>query len=117
MRLPECEKSENNPGNLHFPLFKSPVAALEDCAENLTANLTGSSIRLALGTSVPSVAQYASRVFVTTERANDVLSVTDAMTEVLPDPATQLVFVTTSHDTRFDASGVIRPLLGDSSGE
>ena len=95
----------------------TPVAALEDCAENLTANLTGSSIRLALGTSVPSVAQYASRVFVTTERANDVLSVTDAMTEVLPDPATQLVFVTTSHDTRFDASGVIRPLLGDSSGE
>ena len=91
----------------------TPVAALEDCAENLTANLTGSSIRLALGTSVPSVAQYASRVFVTTERANDVLS----MTEVLPDPATQLVFVTTSHDTRFDASGVIRPLLGDSSGE
>ena len=95
----------------------TPVAALEDCAENLTANLTGSSIRLALGTSVPSVAQYASRVFVTTERANDVLSVTDAMTEVLADPATQLVFVTTSHDTRFDASGVIRPLLGDSSGE
>ena len=95
----------------------TPVAALEDCAENLTANLTGSSIRLALGTSVPSVAQYASRVFVTTERANDVLSMTDAMTEVLPDPATQLVFVTTSHDTRFDASGVIRPLLGDSSGE
>ena len=95
----------------------TPVAALEDCAENLTANLTGSSIRLALGTNVPSVAQYASRVFVTTERANDVLSVTDAMTEVLPDPATQLVFVTTSHDTRFDASGVIRPLLGDSSGE
>ena len=45
------------------------------------------------------------------------LSVTDAMTEVLADPATQLVFVTTSHDTRFDASGVIRPLLGDSSGE
>ena len=87
----------------------TPVAALEDCAENLTANLTGSSIRLALGTSVPSVAQYASRVFVTTERANDVLSMTDAMTEVLPDPATQLVFVTTSHDTRFDASGVIRP--------
>ena len=38
----------------------TPVAALEDCAENLTANLTGSSIRLALGTSVPSVAQYAS---------------------------------------------------------
>ena len=95
----------------------TPVAALEDCAETLTANLTGSGIRLALGPSVPSVAQYASRVFVTTERANDVLSVTDAITEVLPDPATQLVFVTTSHDTRFDASGVIRPLLGDSSGE
>ena len=35
------------------------VAALEDCAETLGANLTGSSIRLALGTTVPSVAQSA----------------------------------------------------------
>lgn len=94
----------------------TPIAALEDCAENLTANLTGSSIRLALGTSVPSVAQYASRVFVTTERANDVLSVTDAMTEVLRTrhPA-RLRHDLSRH--RFDASGVIRPLLGDSSGE
>lgn len=47
------------------------VAALEDCAETLGANLTGSSIRLALGTTVPSVAQYASRVYITTEKAND----------------------------------------------
>ena len=93
------------------------IAALEDCAENLTANLTGSSIRLALGTTVPSVAQYASRVFITTERANDVMTTTEAMAEVLPDPATQLVFVTTSHDTRFDASGVIRPLLGGDGGD
>ena len=88
------------------------VAALEDCAETLGANLTGSSIRLALGTTVPSVAQYASRVYVTTEKANDVMTVTEAMREVLPDASTQLVFVTTSHDTRFDAAGVIRPLLG-----
>ena len=88
------------------------VAALEDCAETLGANLTGSSIRLALGTTVPSVAQYASRVYITTEKANDVMTVTEAMREVLPDASTQLVFVTTSHDTRFDAAGVIRPLLG-----
>ena len=93
------------------------VAALEDCAETLGANLTGSSIRLALGTTVPSVAQYASRVYITTEKANDVMTMTEAMVEVLPDPATQLVFVTTSHDTRFDAAGVIRPLMGDDSGD
>ena len=93
------------------------VAALEDCAETLGANLTGSSIRLALGTTVPSVAQYASRVYITTEKANDVMTMTEAMGEVLPDPATQLVFVTTSHDTRFDAAGVIRPLMGDDSGD
>ena len=93
------------------------VAALEDCAETLGANLTGSSIRLGLGTTVPSVAQYASRVYITTEKANDVMTMTEAMVEVLPDPATQLVFVTTSHDTRFDAAGVIRPLMGDDSGD
>lgn len=63
------------------------VAALEDCAETLGANLTGSSIRLALGTTVPSVAQYASRVYITTEKANDVMTMTEAMGEVLPDPA------------------------------
>ena len=37
---------------------------------------------------------------------------TEAMREVLPDASRQIVFVTTSHDTRFDAAGVIRPLLG-----
>ena len=93
------------------------IAALEDCAETLGANLTGSSIRLALGTTVPSVAQYASRVYITTEKANDVMTVTEDMAEVLPDPSTQLVFITTSHDTRFDASGVIRPLLGGDGGD
>lgn len=93
------------------------IAALEDCAETLGANLTGSSIRLALGTTVSSVAQYASRVYITTEKANDVMTVTEDMAEVLPDPSTQLVFITTSHDTRFDASGVIRPLLGGDGGD
>lgn len=93
------------------------IAALEDCAENLSTNLIGSTIRLGLGTSVASVAQYASRVYVTTESANDVLSVTTDMQDVLSDASTQLVFITTSHDTRFDASGVIRPLMGDDSGE
>ena len=93
------------------------IAALEDCAETLGANLTGSSIRLALGTTVPSVAQYASRVYITTEKANDVMTVTEDMAEVLPDPSTQLVFITTSHDTRFDAAGVIRPLLGGDGGD
>lgn len=88
------------------------LAALEDCAETLLANLTGSNIRLALGTSAPSVAQYASRVFVTTQTANDVVTVSTAMADVLTDPSTQLVFLTNSHDTRFDAAGVLRPLLG-----
>lgn len=87
-------------------------AALEDCAQNLQDNLVGSAIHLALGTETASVAQYASRVFITTERANDVMSVTEQLADVIRDPATQLVFITTSHDTRFDSAGVIRPLLG-----
>ena len=43
--------------------------------------------------------------------------VTEDMAEAVPDPSTQLVFITTSHDTRFDASGVIRPLLGGDGGD
>lgn len=45
------------------------------------------------------------------------MTVTEDMAEVLPDPSTQLVFITTSHDTRFDAAGVIRPLLGGDGGD
>ena len=37
------------------------------------------------------------------------------MTDVLSNPSTQLVFITTSHDTRFDSSGLIRPLMGEES--
>ena len=61
------------------------------------------------------MAQYASRVFITTEKANDVTRITQEMTDVLSDPSTQLVFITTSHDTRFDDSGLIRPLMGEES--
>ena len=45
----------------------------------------------------------------------DSIVTTQAATVATPD--VQIVFLTESHDTRFDASGVIRPLLGDSSGE
>lgn len=94
---------------------QTKTAALEDCAETLLANLTGSSIRLALGTTEPSVAQYASRVFITTDTANDVATVTAAMSDVLSDTSKQLAFITTSHDTRFDSVGVLRPLIGSDS--
>ena len=53
------------------------------------------------------------RVFVTTERANTVLDVMESLSEVLPNPVTNVAFVTRSHDTRFDGYGIIRPLFGE----
>ena len=93
--------------------IETPQAATAECAAALQANLSVTGLRLALGTTDPAVAENASRVFVTTERANSVMDVTEALSEVLPDPDAGIVFVTTSHDTRFDDHGLIRPLFGE----
>ena len=36
-----------------------------------------------------------------------------ALSETLSDPASQLVFLTTSRDTRYEAYSVLRPLLDE----
>lgn len=87
--------------------------AILDAADNLSANLLNQSIRLCLGTSDPEVAAYGQRAFLTTNNASQVASDTQTLSEVFSDTAAQIVYITDSRDTRFDACGAFRPLLDE----
>ncbi len=87
--------------------------AILDAADNLSANLLNQSIRLDLGTSDPEIAPYASRVFIKTNNASQIDSDKELLADVITDPAAQLVYITDSRDTRFDACGAMRPLLDE----
>ena len=89
--------------------------AVLDAADNLSANLLNQSIRLDLGTSDPEVAAYAGRVFITTNNASQIDSDVSALSDALPDTAAQIVYITDSRDTRFDACGALRPLLDETA--
>ena len=86
-----------------------------DAADNLSANLLNQSVRLCLGTNDPEVAAYCSRVFITTNNASQIETDTEALKDVLPDTAAQIVYITDSRDTRFDACGAMRPLLDETN--
>ena len=87
--------------------------AILDAADNLSANLLNQSIRLDLGTNDPEVAAYGSRAFITTNNASQIEDDIAALSDVLPDTASQIVYLTDSRDTRFDACGALRPLLDE----
>lgn len=82
--------------------------AILDAADNLSANLLNQSIRLDLGTNDPEVAAYGARAFITTNNASQIDDDIAALSDVLPDTASQLVYLTDSRDTRFDACGALR---------
>ena len=87
--------------------------AILDAADNLSANLLNQSIRLDLGTNDPEVAAYGARAFITTNNASQIDDDIAALSDVLPDTASQLVYLPDSRDTRFDACGALRPLLDE----
>lgn len=87
--------------------------AILDAADNLAANLLNQSVRLCLGTDDPELAAYAQRVFITTNNASRVTSDLETLSDALSDTAAQLVYITDSRDTRFDACGAFRPLLDE----
>ena len=81
----------------------------------MSANLLNQSIRLCLGTSDPEVAAYGSRAFLTTNNASQIDSDISALSEALPDSASQIAYITDSRDTRFDACSAFRPLLDETT--
>ena len=69
--------------------------AILDAADNLSANLLNQSIRLDLGTNDPEVAAYGARAFITTNNASQIDDDIAALSDVLPDTASQLVYLAT----------------------
>ena len=89
--------------------------AVLDAAANITDSLYGYGIEVLFGSAPTGAAAYADRVCVTTDAAEDVNSIVEELSPSLTDPAAQIVFLTSSRDTRFAACGVIRPLIEDST--
>ncbi len=85
--------------------------AILDAAENLKDNLFGTGLRVCFGTQSSGVAAFADRIFVWADDPAEVSGLVDSMQGTLSDTAAQVVFLTDSRDTRFEACGVVRPLL------
>ena len=84
-------------------------------AANITDSLYGYGIEVLFGSDSAEVAALGDRVCIRTDAAEDVNAIVEQMSPVLSDPAAQIVFLTSSRDTRFAACGVIRPLIEDST--
>ena len=87
--------------------------AVLDAAAGITDSLYGYGIEVLFGSSSAEVAAYSDRVCIHSETAEDVAGIVEQMSPVLTDPAVQIVFMTSSRDTRFAACGVVRPLIED----
>ena len=85
--------------------------AVLDAAQNIKDNLFGNGIRVCFGTSSPSVAAFADRIFVSSDEPDTVAVLAESMQQALSDTASQIVFLTDSRDTRFETCGVVRLLL------
>lgn len=89
--------------------------AVLDAAANITDSLYGYGIEVLFGSDSAEVAALGDRVCIRTDAAEDVNAIVEQMSPVLSDPAAQIVFLTSSRDTRFAVCGVIRPLIEDST--
>ena len=87
--------------------------AVQNAAEGIRAALEGSSIRVDFVSDDPAVAAQADRIAVANEDAAAVESTAAAFADVLPDPSSQLLFLTSSRDTRYENYSVLRPLLDE----
>lgn len=87
--------------------------AVQDAAAGIRSLLQGSRIRLDFGSDDPQVAASSDRIMTANEDAATVDATAAALSETLSDPASQLVFLTASRDTRYEAYSVLRPLLDE----
>ena len=88
--------------------------AVLDAANSIITSLSGSKILPCFGSSDPQIAEMAHRIFISSTDAADVAQTTEALADAIVDPVRQIVFFTSSRDTRFQQCGVIHPLLEES---
>lgn len=87
--------------------------AVRSAAEGIAAALEGSGIRVGFASDDAGVASYAERVFLREADATALETVAAGFADVLEDAASQLVFLTESRDTRYEAYSVLRPLVSE----
>ncbi len=88
--------------------------AILNAAKSIVDNMQGVDIHVSFGSIAPAMAAYGYRLYVRTDDPTQVMTVMDAMQEVMTDIPAQTVFVTSSRDTRFAQCSVLLPLLGES---
>lgn len=101
-------------------VWNGEVSREEAAAQSAAAvkdSLYGYGIRVDFGTEDIGVAASADRIFITSEEPESAGEYASAFKEVFADPASQIVFLTESRDTRFEVCGVMRPLLEDAETE
>ena len=91
--------------------YASPHSYIE--ADSITDNMQGVNIHVSFGSSAPAMAAYAYRLYIRTDDPTQVMTVMDSMQEVMTDIPAQVVFVTSSRDTRFAQCSVLLPLLAE----
>lgn len=89
----------------------TPRDAILDAADVVSANLTGYRAYVAFGTDDPEIAAFCDRAYITCDDPAEIGALLSAMEPAVENAETELVFLTASHDTRFDVCGVLRPLL------
>ncbi len=87
--------------------------AVVDAAIGITDNLFGIEIGVCFGSDNPDVAAKAGRVCITTDDAGDVEDIVESLKDSVEDPVGQIMFITSSRDTRFEVGGVFRPLIDE----
>ena len=87
--------------------------AVLNAAKSITDNMQGVNIHVSFGSSAPAMAAYAYRLYIRTDDPTQVMTAMDSMQEVMTDIPAQVVFVTSSRDTRFAQCSVLLPLLAE----
>lgn len=98
-------------GNIVYSSDYTREEAAGLAAEAICEMLADTPIRVSFNTDNPQVAAYTERVFLSSENGAQVASMVEAVQETLEDPATQIVFLTASRDTRFEEYSILRPLI------
>lgn len=94
-------------GNIAYRGDKT--AAVSEAARRLSANLADSGIAVSFAPADAALTPYAKRLYQEADDGGGVQALVSGLS--LTDPASQLAFLTASHDTRFNDYGVLRPAI------
>ena len=103
-RIPESQ-------NIVYSSELTREEAAAEAASLLKEQLSGDGIRVSFNSSNAGVAKSSDRVYLVTDNGSEVAGLVENLKDNLDDPAAQIVFLTTSRDTRFEGYGILRPLI------